>query len=147
MQPAETSALGRADGTIPAMQWGPSIAGAIAAAALAFVFLTFGSALGLSVSSASPTWRDPRRPRWRFCRGFSMILAALVRASGVGGYIAGRLRARWTAEAPADEVEFRDGSHGLLMWGLAVVIGAMLAATTTGGVILRKRVSHRCLGP
>jgi hypothetical protein len=132
MQPAETSALGRADGTIPSMQWGPPIAGAIAAAALAFVLFTFGSAIGLSVSSASPTWRDASAAL-ALLSGLYMILAALI-SFGVGGYIAGRLRARWTA-APADEVEFRDGSHGLLTWGMAVCIGAVLAAATTGGVI------------
>ena len=39
-------------------QWGPIIAGAIAAAALAFVLDTFGLAIGLAFGSASPTWRD-----------------------------------------------------------------------------------------
>jgi hypothetical protein len=39
-------------------QWAPIIAGAIAAAALAFVFDSFGLAVGLAVSSAAPTWRD-----------------------------------------------------------------------------------------
>jgi hypothetical protein len=29
--------------------------------------------------------------------------------------------------APAAEVEFRDGIHGLIVWGLAVLIGAALA--------------------
>ena len=40
------------------LQWGPIIAGAIAAAALAFVLDSFGLAIGLAVSSAAPTWRD-----------------------------------------------------------------------------------------
>src|SRR5690242_13957008 len=111
MQPAETSALARADGTVPYLQWGPSIAGAIAAASLAFVFFTFGSAIGLSVSSASPSWRDASAAL-ALLSGIYLILAALV-SFGAGGYVAGRMRARWTA-APSDEVEFRDGSNGLL---------------------------------
>ena len=47
-------------GAVPGLgfQWGPIIAGAIAAAALAFVLDTFGLAIGLAVSSAAPTWRD-----------------------------------------------------------------------------------------
>ena len=39
-------------------EWGPVIAGAICAAALAFVLHAFAAAIGLSVSSTAPTWRD-----------------------------------------------------------------------------------------
>ena len=49
-------------GEIPAafryIQWGPVIAGALLAAALASVLHTFAAAIGLSMSSTSPTWRD-----------------------------------------------------------------------------------------
>ena len=38
--------------------WGSVIGGAIAAAALAFVLQSFAAAIGISVSSAAPTWRD-----------------------------------------------------------------------------------------
>jgi hypothetical protein len=38
--------------------WGPVIAGALAAAALAMVLDSFALAIGLSVSSPAPTWRD-----------------------------------------------------------------------------------------
>ena len=39
-------------------EWGPIIAGAIAAAALGLVLHAFALAIGLSVSSTAPTWRD-----------------------------------------------------------------------------------------
>src|SRR5438552_16591279 len=39
-------------------EWGPIVAGAIAAAALALVLHAFALAIGMSVSSAAPTWRD-----------------------------------------------------------------------------------------
>jgi hypothetical protein len=45
-----------------------------------------------------------------------------------GAYLAGRLRRR-LPDATAHEVEIRDGSHGLLVWALGVVIGATLAAS------------------
>jgi hypothetical protein len=49
-------------GEIPAafryIQWGPVIAGALLAAALASVLHTFAAAIGLSMSSTAPTWRD-----------------------------------------------------------------------------------------
>ena len=40
------------------LTWGPAVAGAIAASALAFVLDSFGVAIGLALSSASPAWRD-----------------------------------------------------------------------------------------
>jgi hypothetical protein len=40
------------------VEWGPVIAGALLTAALAFVLESFAIAIGLGVSSTSPTWRD-----------------------------------------------------------------------------------------
>jgi hypothetical protein len=57
---ADPSAVAAAD--TPAgfryIQWGPVIAGALLAAALALVLQAFGIGLGLSMSSAAPTWRS-----------------------------------------------------------------------------------------
>jgi hypothetical protein len=39
------------------LTWGPAFAGAIAASALALVLNSFGTAIGLALSSASPTWK------------------------------------------------------------------------------------------
>ena len=44
--------------TFSTVQWGVIVAGAIAAAALAFVLHGFAAAIGLAVSSSAPTWRD-----------------------------------------------------------------------------------------
>jgi hypothetical protein len=57
-----------------------------------------------------------------------LILVAIA-AYGLGGYVAGRLRTRLTA-ASAEEVEFRDGSHGLLVWALATLLTVLLAFAT-----------------
>ena len=40
-------------------------------------------------------------------------------------YVAGRLRSRLTGGA-ADEIEFRDGVHGLLLWALATLLAGLL---------------------
>ena len=40
------------------IQWSSVIAGAFASAAMSFILVSFGVAIGLGVSSASPTWRD-----------------------------------------------------------------------------------------
>lgn len=47
-----------ADDTVLNIQWSAIIAGAIGASALAFVLHTFAGAIGVSISSTAPTWRD-----------------------------------------------------------------------------------------
>src|ERR1041385_2293188 len=93
------------------VHWGAVIAGAVAAAALSFVLLTFGTGIGLAVSSTSPTWRDTSLAFW-LLSGVYLIFTALL-SFALGGYVAGRMRARLGATA-ADETDFRDGLHGLL---------------------------------
>lgn len=111
------------------IDWGAILAGALTAAALSFVFLTFGAAIGLSVVSPWPSSGVSART-------FSALAVfwTLVQQIGAflaGGYIAGRMRAGW-AELNADEVEFRDGLHGALVWALGICIGAALLLATAG---------------
>src|SRR5215207_4893814 len=80
----------------------------------------------MALASSSPTWRDAS-VALALLSGLYIVLATLA-SFGLGGYIAGRLRSRWTASADTEEVEFRDGVHGLLVWSLAVALGALLAA-------------------
>jgi hypothetical protein len=108
------------------IHWGSVVAGAVAAAALWFVLNSFAGALGLAVMSASSTWRDTSFVL-ALLSGVWMLLAALG-SFALGGYIAGRMRSVWSG-GPVDEVEFRDGIHGIVAWGLAILIGAFLAAS------------------
>jgi hypothetical protein len=62
------------------------------------------------------------------------IVAQQIGSFLAGGYIAGRLRSRW-AEAKPDEIEFRDGVHGAMVWAIGILLGAMLAASVAGSVI------------
>ena len=127
------------------VHWGAVIAGAIAAAALAFVLLGFGAGLGLAVSSASPTWRDASFALW-FLSGIYLIFVALL-SFGFGGYVAGRMRSRLTSVAGSDEAGFRDGMHGLLAWALAdrdcrgAGVGSGGRCSTSGGAWQRRRWS------
>ncbi len=114
------------------VDWGAIIAGVFVAAAISSVFLAFGSAVGLSFASLSP-------PGSASITGLA-IAAALwllwVQVSSFmgGGYIAGRMR-RTIGDAKSHEVEMRDGGHGLIVWAVSVVIGAVLAAwIATAGV-------------
>jgi hypothetical protein len=114
------------------LQWTPVVAGAIVASAVSLILIAFGTAIGLSIVSASPSWRDAS-PALALLSGLYLLLTAVV-GFGVGGYVAGRLRERWTPGAHTDVVEFRDGTHGLVAWALAVVITGVVAAALAAGV-------------
>jgi hypothetical protein len=106
------------------VQWGPIFAGALAAAALALVLHSFAGAVGISVSSTAPTWRDASTALV-LLSGVYLILVALA-SYGLGGYVAGRARMPLGAGTP-DEIEFRDGAHGLMVWAVATLLTALLA--------------------
>jgi len=111
--------------TVPYPEWGPIIAGAIAAAALALVLHSFALAIGLSVSSSAPTWRDASFALVALS-GLYIILAALA-SYGLGGYLAGLMRARLSSREDAD---LRDGMQGLLVWALATLLTAVIGLAT-----------------
>jgi hypothetical protein len=106
------------------IQWGPVIAGALLSAALALVLHAFAAGLGLSMSSTAPTWRDASFSLI-LLSGLYLLVVAFI-SYGLGGYVAGRLRAR-LSPGTADEIEFRDGVHGLLVWALATLLSGLIA--------------------
>lgn len=111
-------------------QWSAIIAGAVGASALAFVLHTFAGAIGFSVSSTAPTWRDAS---WALVLGSGLYLVLMALASyGFGAYLAARLRA--PATGAADDIEFRDGMHGLIVWALATLITGLIALSAVQSV-------------
>jgi hypothetical protein len=118
------------------LQWTPIIAGAMSAAALSLILISFGAAIGLGVSSASPTWRDASAAL-ALLSGLYLILQALV-SFGVGGYLAGRLQAPFTRPAFEEAAERRDGLHGLIAWALTVLMGAAVAALLAASAVNRQ---------
>lgn len=113
------------------VEWGPVFAGAVLAASLSLVMLTFGSAIGLSM--ASP-WPDAGAPsRWILSLAAFWAIAQQIGAFLAGGYIAGRMRAR--AEVDENEGHFRDGLHGGLVWAVGIAIGSILAASAATSVV------------
>jgi hypothetical protein len=121
---SDTRAAPLVEGTAVDFHWTPVVAGAFAAAALGFVLHSFAIAVGLSVSSTAPTWRDASFALV-LLSGLYILLVALA-SYGFGGYVAARLRAR-LAGAPVEDVEFRDGMHGLMVWALATLLTGLLA--------------------
>ena len=120
------------------LQWTPVIAGALAATALSLILVTFAATVGLGVSSTAPTWRDASAALW-LLSGLYLILQAVL-SFGFGGYVAGRIRRPVVADKPED-VESRDGLHGLAVWALAVVLGAVLAGLIGAAAVSRSSPS------
>ena len=121
------------------LQWSPIMLGAFAATALSSVLLTFAVTIGLGVTSTAPTWRDASAAL-ALLSGLYLILQAVL-SFGLGGYLAGRIRAPISAAA-REKTEQADGVHGLGVWALAVVMGAALAALI-GAASLNRTPSMR----
>jgi len=104
------------------IEWGPIFVGAVAAAALGLVLQAFAGAIGLAISSTSPTWRDSSAAL-HLLSGLYLLLSAIA-AFALGGYVAGRMRA--PVNSTADEIEFRDGTHGLAVWSIAMLLTVLI---------------------
>ncbi len=111
------------------VEWGAVFAGALIASAISFVLLTAGGSIGLSLISP---YAHQSSPRAAASLAVFWSIAVPILAFLIGGYIAGRMRSAW-GEATREEVQFRDGMHGALVWALSIVAGAMLAFMAAGG--------------
>ena len=107
------------------VSWGAVFAGAVAAAAFGLILLTLGTGLGLA--AVSP-WHPVRETAAMFgVAAVIWVCVTQILTSGLGGYLAGRLRRRWPMVEP-DEVYFRDTAHGFLTWALATLLTAAFFA-------------------
>ncbi len=115
-----------------AVSWSAIFAGAAVASALSLILLILGTGLGLS--SVSP-WASAGIGAAAF--GVSTILwisFTQIIASGMGGYLAGRLRTKYVS-VHNDEVYFRDTAHGFLTWAVASLVTASVLASAVGGIV------------
>ncbi len=107
------------------VSWGAVFAGAVAAAAFGLILLTLGTGLGLAALSP---WHSASETAHTFgVAAIVWVCVTQILTSGLGGYLAGRLRHRWPA-IEADEVYFRDTAHGFVTWALATLATAALFA-------------------
>ncbi|MCC7049923.1 MAG: hypothetical protein IT562_24675 [Alphaproteobacteria bacterium] len=107
------------------LEWGAIIGGAIMASAISALLLGFGSAIGLSITSALPS-------KGVSATGFIVavtIWAVWVEVSSfiAGGYLAGRMRRRIGDGTPS-EAETRDGTHGLMVWAVGTFVATVVLA-------------------
>jgi len=115
-----------------AVSWGAIVAGAAAAAALSLIMLMLG--IGLGLSSVSPWAHHGVNAATVGVSAILWITFSQIVASGMGGYLAGRLRTRWLA-VHTDEVYFRDTAHGFLAWAVASLATAALLTSVIGSMV------------
>lgn len=111
--------------------WGPIIAGAFAGAAVSLILLSLGAVFGLSV--ISPLSGVETAVTFGIGAAIWLIITQWL-ASGLGGYLAGRLRTKWVG-MHTDEVFFRDTAHGFLTWAVATVLTAGIFASALSSAI------------
>src|ERR1700709_601772 len=112
--------------SVPGVSWAAVRAGAVASLALTLVLLSFGAGMGFSVVSP---WGNSgvSATTFKIGTGLYFVVMAMI-SSAIGGYLAGRLRTKWSG-VHNDEVYFRDTAHGFLTWALATLLVASVAGS------------------
>jgi hypothetical protein len=121
-------AMLRGDSAISGTSWGAIFAGAVAAVATTIILVVLGTGLGLA--SVSPWYRSGAGAATVGVAAITWLVVVQWLSSAIGGYMAGRLRSKWTGTIHDDEVFFRDTAHGFLAWCVASIAGAVLLAGT-----------------
>jgi hypothetical protein len=115
-----------------AINWAAVAAGTFANAALTLLLLAFGAGMGFSAISP---WSNSGVSMTTFSVGTGIWLVVMAMlASTIGGYIAGRLRSRWSG-VHIDEVFFRDTAHGFLSWACAAVLSAAVLGAAATAIV------------
>jgi hypothetical protein len=111
------------------VSWSAVLAGGFVTAALSLILLALGAGLGFaSVSVWSGVGTSASTIGTAAILWFIFIQ---IMSASMGGYLAGRLRTKWTG-IHTDEVYFRDTAHGFLAWSVALVVtAAFLASAAT----------------
>lgn len=128
--PTETYKPYTAEGSY--VDWAAILAGGVFALAISFLLISFGVSLGLSLTS--PHLGEGVSAAWLAIASGIWFAWVMVTGFGAGGYLCGRMRRR-AGDATTDEVEVRDGTHGLMVWATGALVGAVLAAMGVGGLL------------
>jgi hypothetical protein len=117
---------GKNESSLSGVSWAAVIGGAFVSASLTLILVSLGT--GLRFSSVSP-WSNTGTSALTVGKAsIAWLILTQIMASAMGGYLAGRLRTKWT-DLHSDEVYFRDTAHGFLVWAVGLVITTSLLAT------------------
>ena len=116
----------------PGVSWAAVIGGAFVTAAFALVLIILG--VGFGLSWISPWAGAGASSKTISASAIVWLIATQAIASGLGGYLVGRLRVKWPT-VHTHEVYFRDTAHGLLVWAVAVVITAAFLGSAVSVIV------------
>jgi hypothetical protein len=120
------------ESAVSAVSWPAIFAGAFIAAASSVVLAALGSGFGLASVS---TWPNSGVSATTFTVMTAIWLIVVQwLASGLGGYVAGRLRTKW-ATTHTHEVFFRDTAHGFITWAVATVLVAVVLTSAAASAV------------
>ncbi len=114
------------------VSWAAILAGGLVALVTTLVLLLIGAGIGLT--QVSPWGGDGATVSTLAIGTAIWLIVTQWISSGLGGYVAGRLRTPWTG-GRRDEVLFRDTAHGLLTWALATIVGVTLLGSAAGTIV------------
>lgn len=118
--------------TAPGVVWSSIFAGAATIASLSLILLILG--IGLGFTAMSPWSNNGLHASTIGISSIIWLAVTQLIASGLGGYLSGRLRIKW-ATVHDDEVYFRDTAHGFLAWAVASLSTAVLLGAVIGNVV------------
>ncbi len=114
------------------VDWPAIFAGAFVAASISVLLTTFGTAIGLTIISPFEG-RGVSGPMVLIAIGLWTLWVA-GSSNMAGGYVAGRMRRR-VHDATEHESDVRDSIHGFVVWAVAALFVAGIAAMTAAGVM------------
>jgi hypothetical protein len=115
-----------------AASWPAILAGAFVAVSASLILIVLGSGLGFAAVSPWPG-RGASAAGLTVTAAIWLIVTQWI-AAALGGYVAGRLRTKWTG-THTHEVFFRDTAHGLITWSVATVFFAWVIAGSASSVL------------
>ena len=113
------------------VDWPAIFAGTVLTTAIFWVLTTFGSAVGLSLTSAYEG--EGMSLFWFAIAAALWLLWVQISSFVAGAYLTGRMRRRF-GDATEYESDIRDGSHGLVVWGLATLLAGVITYAGISGV-------------
>jgi len=117
---------------VSAVTWSAVFAGGVTAAAVSIILLLLGSSFGFAAISPWPDGTGGDIAAFGAGAAVWLVVVQWV-SSGLGGYVAGRLRTKWVG-VHTDEVFFRDTAHGFLSWAVGTLFVAGLIVMSVAGV-------------
>jgi hypothetical protein len=118
--------------SVSGTSWGSILGGAFVIAAVSLLLVAIGA--GFSLSAVSP-WPGAGVSATSFAVMTAIWLMVVQwLSSAIGGYVAGRLRTRWTG-LHTHEGHFRDTAHGIMAWAFAAVISAVILTGVASNLV------------